>query len=102
MMRIILNSCEHQKMSGCTYRMFVSTHPHDEYLLHFSVSGRAKRASEKVNLAIEPYKVSGQPGDSNFTEEDQACFEEWFARNADVLVDAYRNARIFDYEQALD
>ena len=101
-MRIVMNSREHQIKSGYAYRMFVSTHPHDEYLLHFAVQGRIGRAHEKVNLAVVPYQVSGAPGNSNFSEADQACFEEWFARNADVLVEAYRSARIFDYEQAFD
>ena len=101
-MRIALNSAEHQRASGYVYKLLVSAHPHDQLVLHFVLYGSSGNVQERVDLASVSPTVKGKPVAHDFTGADQACFEEWFARNADILIDAYRNTRIFDYEQAFD
>jgi len=101
-MRIALNSLEHQRASGYVYKLLVSVHPHDQLVLHFILCGSSGDVQERVDLVSAPPTVKGQADVRDFTEADQTCFEEWFTRNADILIDAYRSARIFDYEQAFD
>jgi len=101
-MRVILNSPAHQSASGYVYKMLISTYPHEDFYLHFVLHGAAGGAREKIDLASRPYTMCSLPDGPGFSETDQMCFEEWFARNADLLVDAYRNGRIFDFEQAFD
>ena len=101
-MRIVLNSLPHQKESGYKYELLISTHPHQDFYLHFALHGTTGSAREKVVLAGESYEVRALPDGPGFSKADQARFEEWLARNADELVDAYRNARIFEFEQAFE
>ena len=101
-MRIALNSLEHQRVSGYVYKLLVSAHPYDQLVLHFILCGSSGNVQERVDLVSAPPTVKAKADAHDFTEADQVCFEEWFARNANALIDAYRSACIFDYEQAFD
>lgn len=101
-MRIALNSLEHQRASGYVYKLLASAHPHDQLVLHFILCGSSGNVQERVDLVSTPPTVEGKADARDFAETDQARFEEWFTRNADILIDAYRSACIFDYEQAFD
>ena len=102
MMRIALNTPEHQRASGYVYKLLVSAHPHDQLVLRFVLYGSNSSVQERVDLVSIPPAIKGRLDVPGFTEADQARFEDWFTRNADDLVDAYRTAHIFDYEQAFD